>query len=127
MKVFDSSAVLAIIFREPGAEEAARLVEEGDGVISSVNHSEIISKLLDRKLKPADIAEICDGFPIEIVPFTLEHARIAGQLRDTTRSVGLSLGDRCCLALARSLQGATVITTDKVWKTLKAFDVRLIR
>mgnify|MGYP002653127767 CR=1 FL=1 len=44
---------------------------------------------------------------------TLEVAR----LRPLTRSVGLSLSDRYCLALAQRL-GQSVATTDRAWATL---------
>ena len=45
------------------------------------------------------------------------QAEAAGVLRAVTRSAGLSLGDRACLALARSL-GATALTTDCPWAGL---------
>jgi PIN domain nuclease of toxin-antitoxin system len=34
-----------------------------------------------------------------------------------TRGHGLSLGDRACLALARTL-GATALTTDRAWRAV---------
>jgi ribonuclease VapC len=50
---------------------------------------------------------------------------VAG-LRASTRTFGLSLGDRCCLALAQ-VRGAAVVTADQSWKKLKGFDIKLIR
>ena len=59
MKVFDSSAVLAVVFDdEPGAEQAIRWLEEDDAVISSVNHAEVLAKMLDKGLSEADVAAI---------------------------------------------------------------------
>jgi PIN domain nuclease of toxin-antitoxin system len=53
-----------------------------------------------------------------VEPFTAEHARIAGTLIQKTTSLGLSLGERACLALALALE-APVYTTDRLWKKLK--------
>jgi PIN domain nuclease of toxin-antitoxin system len=39
-------------------------------------------------------------------------------LRPLTRALGLSLGDRACLALAANL-GATALTTDSAWMQLQ--------
>jgi ribonuclease VapC len=61
-----------------------------------------------------------------VEPLTQTVALAAGQLRKSTRSIGLSLGDRCCLALGQHLN-AEIITADKPWKSLKGFRVTLIR
>jgi ribonuclease VapC len=54
----------------------------------------------------------------ETVSFTEEQARIAGALTARTRTLGLSLGDRACLALGIALR-APVYTADRAWKKLK--------
>ena len=54
----------------------------------------------------------------EAVPLTPEQAKLAGTLVNQTRSLGLSLGDRACLALGLTLK-APVCTADKSWKSLK--------
>ncbi len=127
MIVFDSSAILAVIFREPGAELAESLMHEDDAVVSSVNQAETLGKLLDHGMTPAQAAKICQSLQLSVIPFTLEQAEIAGSLRPATRPLGLSLGDRCCLALARSLNNATVVTANRPWAQLKGFSVTLIR
>jgi PIN domain nuclease of toxin-antitoxin system len=53
-----------------------------------------------------------------VEPFSDEQARIAGDLIAKTEKLGLSLGDRSCLALAIVLK-APVYTTEQVWKNLK--------
>ena len=53
----------------------------------------------------------------QVVPFDEEQARIAGDLVLQTRPLGLSLGDRACLALAMALK-APVYTADTGWKKL---------
>jgi PIN domain nuclease of toxin-antitoxin system len=44
----------------------------------------------------------------------LTAALAAGHLRPATRGAGLSLGDRSCLALARTL-GLPALTADRSW------------
>ena len=127
MKVFDSSAVLAVLFNEPGAEQAIRWLENDDAVISSVNQAEVLAKLLDTGLSEADVAAIGQQLPLQVLPFSAQQARIAGNLRPATRALGLSLGDCCCLALAREQPGAQVVTADRAWAGLAGFDIALIR
>ena len=127
MKVFDSSAVLALIFNEPGADMAAQLMDADEAVISSVNHAEVWAKLLDTGLSPSDVATIAQQLPLTVMPFTADQARLAGNLRPSTGALGLSLGDRCCLALAQQLPDATVVTADRPWAGLSGWDIALIR
>jgi len=127
VKVFDSSAVLAVLFNEPGAEQAIRWLEDDEAVISSVNQAEVLAKLLDTGLSEADVAAIGQQLPLQVLPFSAQQARIAGNLRPVTRALGLSLGDRCCLALAREQPGAQVVTADRAWAGLAGFDIALIR
>ncbi len=49
--------------------------------------------------------------------FEAEQADEAARLRPPTRSVGLGLADRACLALARRLDVPTV-TADRTWAAL---------
>ena len=127
MKVFDNSAVLALIFNEPGADMAARLMGADEAVISSVNQAEVLGKLHDNGLSPSDVAAIAQQLPLTVVPFTAEQARLAGDLRPSTRALGLSLGDCCCLALAKQLPDATVVTADRPWAGLTGWNITLIR
>jgi PIN domain nuclease of toxin-antitoxin system len=127
MKIFDTSAVLAVVFDEPGAEQATRWLQTDDALISSVNLAEVWSKLRDKGLSDEDVVAITQHLPLEVVPFSTQQARAAGQLRTLTQTLGLSLGDRCCLALATEHAGATVVTADRPWVGLTGFDIALIR
>jgi PIN domain nuclease of toxin-antitoxin system len=63
----------------------------------------------------------------EATAFSAEHAETAGNLTTKTRPLGLSLGDRACLALGMVLR-APVYTADKSWKRLKlGVPIHLIR
>ena len=114
--VFDSSAVLAIAFGERGADRAADALS--DGVISAVNASEVIARLVERGASDEDARESLRGFGLAIRPFDEGLAIAAGLLRRSTRTHGLSLGDRACLALARR-ERATVLTADHSWAALE--------
>jgi len=127
MKVFDASAVLALVFAETGANEAEQLMEAGDAVISSVNHAEVVARLFDRGMQASEVRAICESLQLQVLPFTAGQAQASGRLRPVTRTLGLSLGDRCCLALAQEHTGAMVVTADRAWQALQAFQVRLIR
>ena len=115
--VLDASAVLAILNDEPGSE---KLTPEllSTARTSTVNLAEVHGKLVSRGLRPADAWEATLSPVTEAVPFTAEHARIAGDLLAKTRTPGLSLGDRACLALGLVLK-APVYTTDRSWKKIK--------
>ena len=123
--VFDSSALLAIIFGEDGAEVAARRLS--GGIVSAVNASEVISRLVDFGTSGEDARNALLNFGLDIRPFDTVLAVSAGQLRSATREKGLSLGDRACVALALREQ-AGIVTADRAWAGLDlAVEVELIR
>ena len=115
--VLDASAMLAVLNHEPGSE---KLPPEmlSSAAASTVNLAEVHTKLVNRGGDPDEAWEDTLSAVDEPVPFTLEQARIAGNLVTETRVLGLSLGDRACLALGIALH-APVYTTDKSWKNLK--------
>jgi ribonuclease VapC len=123
--VLDSSALLAFIQGEPGGEVVAATV--GDALMSSVNHAEVVTKLVERT-GSLDVARAALGVAnVDVVDFDRSQAEQAGLLAKQTRSRGLSLGDRACLALA-AREAAPVLTADRIWATLKLdVEIRLIR
>ncbi len=115
--VLDASALLAVLNAESGGEAlSASLLR--NAVISTVNLSEVQGKLVQLGIAPEDAWEAATSAVGEIAPFSAEHAKIAGTLIAHTRSLGLSLGDRACLALALALK-APAYTADKSWKNLR--------
>ena len=124
--VLDSSAVLAVILEEPGAEIVRALMVSAK-VISAVNFEEVRTKLIDRGLRPHDALEAISKMRLQVEAFTDADAVRASDLRTVTREAGLSLGDRACLALGQRLN-AVVVTADRVWKDLQLrVRVELIR
>jgi ribonuclease VapC len=115
--VLDASAILAMLNDEPGAEKITpELLSRA--TTSAVNLAEVQTILVREGGDPDESwALAVDPIP-SVEPFTAEHARIAGTLIQKTTSLGLSLGDRACLALAIALE-APVYTTDRLWKKLK--------
>ena len=123
--VLDASAILALLNDEPVAAAVAAALE--DAVVSAVNLSEVVAKLLEVGLSREEADEALGGLGLEVQPFDEAAAWAAGTLRAATRRAGLSLGDRACLALAREL-GVPALTADAAWlKAATGADVRLVR
>ena len=122
--VLDSSAVLAVIFGETGHEIAkARF---SDASISSVNVAEVLSTLADRgRVTEDDITDFSE-LRLRVVDFDFDQATKVAELRPLTRHLGLSLGDRSCLALAMQ-EKATAVTADRAWKGLSVCAIEVIR
>jgi PIN domain nuclease of toxin-antitoxin system len=113
--VYDSSALLAIILSEPGADAASANI--ANAMVSSVNLAEVFSRAEDKGI-PADKTErFLMGKEVRFVDFDADLARAVGALRAKTRNRGLSLGDRACIALALR-ERATAVTADRVWAEL---------
>lgn len=115
--VLDASALLAVLNREAGADKLTPQLLSA-ATSSTVNLAEVHGKLVERGLSPRDAWEATVSPIREAKDFSADHARTAGSLIAQTRSLGLSLGDRACLALGLAL-GAPVYTADRSWKNLK--------
>jgi PIN domain nuclease of toxin-antitoxin system len=122
--VLDSSVILALARNERIDESALALID--GGIMSTVNVAEVYTKLAELRLPIATVELLFDALA-RVEPFTFRQAKMAGSLRATTRHVGLSLGDRACLALAIEL-GATAYTADHLWSRANVgCEVRLLR
>ena len=122
--VLDSSAVLALLLGEPGAERVKPALP--GAFLSAVNFAEIVTKLCERGM-PQDQARLAiEAIGVEVVDFGIDQACMTGELRNRTRSAGLSLGDRACLALAQQ-RNLPAITADAAWGQLPGFNVIVIR
>jgi ribonuclease VapC len=115
--VLDASALLAVLNGEAGADKLTPQLLSAS-TSSTVNLAEVQGKLVNRGISPRDAWEATLSPIGEVAPFTVEHARITGSLIAQTHALGLSLGDRACLALALALK-APVYTADRSWKNLK--------
>jgi PIN domain nuclease of toxin-antitoxin system len=114
--VLDASAVLALILRESRAKVLTGPILDRS-VLSSVNLAEVQSKLVRDGYDPQAAWNEVLLLTSRVVPFSQEQVRIAGDLIAITKPMGLSLGDRSCLALAITLQAA-VYTSESMWESL---------
>lgn len=123
--VLDSSAVLALLWDEPGAANVAASVQ--DARVSAVNLSEVVARLVDQGMAPAEARHALRELELGVEVFDTELAIETGLLRTATRAHGLSLGDRACLALAARLE-AEALTADRAWSRADiGVNIRLIR
>ena len=129
--VLDASALLALLLDEPGAQRVEEAVAEGASM-STVNLAEVLSKLAERGIPPEEAEERLReegllGQTLQVLPFTEEDALLVARLRPLTRPLGLSLGDRACLALASRLH-LPALTADATWAGLSVgVEVEVIR
>ena len=126
MNVFDASAIIALLKHEPGADVVAAALEDGEPLISAVNLSEVVTALVESGVKEADVLAAWRQLSMTTVALDEPTALAAARLRKSTRRLGLSLGDRCCLALAQK-HNANVVTADRAWAGVTGFKIVLIR
>jgi ribonuclease VapC len=110
--VLDASAVLAVILAETGAD--AVIPRLPGAFLSCVNLAEVATRALDLGKPLEDTVREIGRLPLRVVPYDAEQAHITASLRPASKPLGLSLGDRACLALAMSRQ-ASVLTGDRNW------------
>jgi len=122
--VLDSSAILAVVNLEKGAEKVEPLLS--DAIVSSVNAAEVLTKLVEKGISLEDALEDFLKLGLEVIKFDVKQAAKVAELRPLTKHLGLSLGDRCCVALAIQ-EDLPAVTTDKNWASLTLCKVEVIR
>lgn len=123
--VLDSSAILALINNEAGAQQVEPLISKS--IVSAVNFSETLAILEPHGIKTKEGSHLLRAMIKDIIPFTAEHALISSEIYLACQAKGLSLGDRACLALGIS-SNTPVITADRVWQELSInINIRCIR
>lgn len=107
--ILDTSALVAVLYREPEAEAFVRLIHEAEVCrISVANHLEL-AMVVESQLGPEGMRQ-ADAFVrragIEIEPVTLEHGALARQafldFGKGRHKAGLNFGDCFAYALARA-------------------------
>lgn len=126
MTVLDASAILALIQEEPGADVVAASLE--GALLCSVNLAEVVGKLVDADVDASRVRGLLTAAGVRTEPLLAEDAELAGALRAIEGGRALSLGDRCCLALAARSTPPEVLTADRAWAALDLpIEVRLLR
>lgn len=113
--VLDASAVLALLNHEPGREKVLSALQSA--VIGTVNLSEVMAKLVERGVPEPEALSVIEELKLEVVPFDTHLAFRAGALRPVTKPLGMSLGDRACIALGMHL-ALPVLTAERNWRSL---------
>lgn len=127
--VFDTSALLAPLLREPGGDAVLEAVASGAPLLlSAVNLAEAIGILHRRRgLPPSEAHADILSLGLEVVAFEAEQAQEVGSLEPMLRNSGIAFGDRACLMLGR-MRSLPVLTADRPWAALNlGVEVRLIR
>lgn len=123
--VFDASAILALLNEEAGYKAVEPYL--GQAIISTVNFSEVIAQLIKHGMDEAIALSALSGLGLRTVVFNEDMAFYAATLLKKAENIGLSLGDRACLALAVQLK-LPVITADRIWNKLKLpIEIKVIR
>jgi PIN domain nuclease of toxin-antitoxin system len=127
LAVLDASALLALLLGEPGGDSVLAVLPEA--ALSVVNLAEVVGHYARNGAAESDIRLILDPLPIDLIRLDDGLAFVAGLLLPVTRSAGLSIGDRACLALALRLR-VPALTADRSWEKIAGdvgVEIRLIR
>ena len=110
--VLDASALLVYLQRERGHLVVAPVLEAA--AMSAVNLSEVLQKSAAAGVSTAGLQADLQAGGLRVYAFDTEDAACAADLWASTRKLGLSLGDRACLALAKRLR-LPAYTADRAW------------
>ena len=115
--ILDASALITLLSEEKGHEVVASILPKS--IMSSVNVAEVAKFLIEKRgLSREEVSNIIHSLIEKIMPFDTKLALTSSDIISQTKSLGLSLGDRACLALAIST-GYTVYSSDRIWSQLE--------
>jgi ribonuclease VapC len=123
----DSSAVLAVLRQEPGADSAIEMMY--NGFISAINLGEVAQVQLRDGRSRAEVERTMNEFAIPTIDVDSYLAYSAAEMRMTALSKGMSQADCICLALAKR-EGVPALTGDRKWLEVAdalGIEVRLFR
>lgn len=122
--VLDASAVLSVLQNEQGREKVEPILDQA--VIGRVNVTEVLTTLINKGMPLSDAIAAFHALDLQVLEFDQNQSELTASLRDATRHLGLSLGDRACLALSIK-ENATAVTADKTWASLAMCTIEVIR
>ena len=132
VNIIDASAALAYMQGEKGAEVMDEALDQCPSWITAVNYCEILGNLMEKGMPQTEARIAAADLGLEIIDFNQDLACRVAALRQTTKAIGASLGDRACLALAEQAAETgkvpVVYTAERAWSKLKwRFKIILIR
>ena len=125
MIVLDASALLAFLFRETGHKLVAEAIRHS--CMSTVNLAEVLARFARDGHAVGGVRSALEETSIQFIDFARGQAQISAELTPICQRLGLSLGDRACLALAID-RNLPVMTADQIWlEAALPIEVRTIR
>jgi PIN domain nuclease of toxin-antitoxin system len=125
--VLDASAVLAYLNDEAGGDSVSQPLETGQALMSTVNMAEVAARMIILGATAETAANVLRGLSMQMIALDETQALLSAKLMTKTKPYGLSLGDRCCIALAQQLE-LPVMTADRIWAEIDfGIDVQVIR
>ena len=110
--VLDASALLTLLFQEPGGE---KVIDRLPGsMLSAVNLSEVVTKSVDTGMPLEEARLVMAGLPCQIVPFDREQAYLTGSLA-TGDPAFRSLPRRPGVPGVGPKTGWPVVTAERMW------------
>ncbi len=123
--VLDASALLSVLLGERGEDIGVPVLR--GSAMSAVNISECCARAPERGAAAAAVLKAIERFEIDVVPFDMAQAVRAAELREDTRRLGISLGDRACLALAEQRRVRLFTADERLSRVSIGIEILLIR
>src|SRR5690349_17512258 len=113
--ILDSSALLAAVLGEPGADHVLEVVDRA--ALSAVNLLEVSGKLIQKGVPAERVRERLASFALPTISWSEEDVWASADFVTLAWTHGFSLADRVCLHLAHRYR-AQAVTTDREWAKL---------
>ncbi len=135
MTVLDASARIALLNREPAADQVGALIRRRPPpAISGANLAEVVDHLIRVDARSADVVndeiDLLIAAGLDVEPYWLTHARRAAAIRATyyhRTNNPISLADAACIATARLLATDLATTDPALAQTAQDLGVEVIR
>ncbi|HEY6986783.1 MAG TPA: type II toxin-antitoxin system VapC family toxin [Bryobacteraceae bacterium] len=115
--ILDSSALLAAILGEPGANRVLEIVDRA--AISAVNLFEVFGKLIQKGVPAERVKDRLTSFAVPTISWSEDDVWASADFVTVAWTHGFSLADRVCLQLAYRYH-AQAVTTDREWTKLSS-------
>ena len=123
--LLDASALLALIFDEPGSDRVQELLDDCE--IHAVNLAEAARKLVSLGIPPKEVRTMLDQLDLHVISdLSNDEVFAVGALGAEAKRLGLSLGDCICLAVAEGRSKAA-LSAERVWMEVRGCGARVVQ